>query len=120
MKTIKATLINIKGNFKKQADDWRDNWEFIINVNSQKLLLQKRGHRFILEKDNKLKINPKHPAYYMLLWIACVDNYCNLYYIPKTKYSKYPRRINWDDSEKKFQNAQKMHEWHPTEIQYLG
>ena len=27
--------------------------------------------------------------------------------------------MNWDDSEKKFQNVQKMHEWHPTEMQYL-
>jgi len=105
MKVIKAILVNIKGNLKKQANDWRDNWEFTVNVDSQKLLLQKRGHRFTLEKDNKLKINPKHSAYYTLSWIACVDNYCNLYYTPKAKHSKYPKRMNWDDSEKKFQNA---------------
>jgi len=28
--------------------------------------------------------------------------------------------MNWDDSKKKFQNAQKMYRWHPTEVQYLG
>jgi len=27
--------------------------------------------------------------------------------------------MNWDDSEKKFQNMQKMHGWHPMEVQYL-
>jgi len=56
----------------------------------------------------------------MLLWIACIDDYCNLYYTPKAKHSKYPRRMNWNDSEKKFQNVQKMHKWHLTEVQYLG
>jgi len=66
IKAIKATLVNIKENLEKQADDWRDNWEFTVNIDSQKLLLQKRGHRFILKEDNKLRINPKHPAYYML------------------------------------------------------
>jgi len=56
----------------------------------------------------------------MLLWIACVDDYYNLHYIPKIKYSKYPRRMNWNDNEKKFQNTQKMYRWHPTEVQYPG
>jgi len=66
MEAIKAILVNIKRNLKKQADDWKDNWEFTVNVDSQKLLPQGRGCRFILEKNNKLKINPKHPAHYML------------------------------------------------------
>ena len=39
MKAIKAILANIKENLEKQADDWRDNWEFIVNMDSQKLLL---------------------------------------------------------------------------------
>ena len=67
MKAIKATLVNIKKNLKKQADDWKDNWEFTVNADSQKLLPQKRGHRFTLEKNNKPKINLKHLAHYMLL-----------------------------------------------------
>ena len=102
MEIIKAILVNIKGNLKKQADDWRDNWEFIVNVDNQKLLLQRRECRFILKKDNKPKINLKHSAHYILSQIACVDNYYNLYYTLKAKHSKYPRRINWNDSKKKF------------------
>jgi len=89
-----------------------------VNINSQKLLPQKKGQRFTLEKDNKPKINPKHLAHYILSWIAYVDDYYNLHYTPKTKHSKYPRRINWDNSEKKFQNMQKIHRWHLTEMQY--
>jgi len=34
METIKTILVNIKRNFKKQADNWKDNWEFIINANN--------------------------------------------------------------------------------------
>ena len=119
MKAIKAILVNIKGNLKKQADDWRDIWEFIVNVDSQKSLLQRRGCRFTLEKDNKPRINLKHPAHYMLSWIVCVDDYCNLYYTLKAKHSKYPRKMNWDDSKKKFQNVQKIHGWHLIKVQYL-
>ena len=94
MEAIKVILVNIKGNFEKQANDWRDNQKFTVNTDSQKSLPQRRGHRFILKKDNKLKINPKHSAHYMLLWIAYVDDYCNLYYTPKAKYNKYPKRMN--------------------------
>ena len=67
IETIKTILINIKGNLKKQVDDWRDNWEFTVNMNSQKSLLQKKGCRFTLEKKDKPRIDPKHPAHYMLL-----------------------------------------------------
>jgi len=66
MEIIKATLVNIKGNFEKQADNWRDNWEFTVNVDNQKLLPQKRECRFTLKKDNKLRINLKHSAHYIL------------------------------------------------------
>ena len=38
METIKVILVNIKRNLEKQANNWRDNWEFIVNADSQKLL----------------------------------------------------------------------------------
>ena len=43
METIKMTLVNIKGKFKEQAVNWKDNWHILINVNSQKLLPQRKG-----------------------------------------------------------------------------
>ena len=36
------TLINIKGNLEKQAKNWRNNWQVLVNVDSQKLLPQKK------------------------------------------------------------------------------
>ena len=38
IETIKMMLVNIKSNFKKQAQDWRNNWSVLINMDSQKLL----------------------------------------------------------------------------------
>ena len=91
-----------------------------VPVNSQKTLLLKRGYKFKLEPEDKPRINLKHPAYYTLLWIACVDDYCNLHYILKAKVSKYPKRMEWNNSKKRFQNAKVMHKWHLLAIQYSG
>jgi len=38
IKAIKITLINIKDNFEKQAQNWRNNWSILVNTDSQKLL----------------------------------------------------------------------------------
>ena len=73
-----------------------------VSVNSQKALLLGRSYKFELKLENKPKIDLKHSAYYTLLWIACVDNHCNLYYIPKAKIGRYPKRIKWNNSKKKF------------------
>jgi len=32
-----------------------------------------------MQEDNKLRANLRHPIYYTLLWIICVDNYYNIY-----------------------------------------
>ena len=61
-----------------------------------------RGRRFKLELDNKLKIDPKYPVHYMLLWIACIDDYCNMHHTLKAKNSKYPKRTKWDKDKTKF------------------
>ena len=64
----------------------------LVNVDSQKLLPLRCSQKFKLKKQNKFKINSRHPVYYILLWIACVDDYCNLHYILKAKHSKYPKK----------------------------
>ena len=38
MEAIKMTLINIKENLKKQAIDQKNNWQVLVNADSQKLL----------------------------------------------------------------------------------
>jgi len=50
-------------------------------------------YRFKLKNKDKLRVNPKHIAYYILSWIACVDDIYNIYRAPKDKNRKYLARI---------------------------
>jgi len=62
-------------------------------------------YRFKLKDKDKLRVNLKHTAYYILLWIAYVDNMCNIYRAPKDKNRKYLVRIYWAPEEKQFRNT---------------
>ena len=57
------------------------------------LIVRERNYRFKLKDKDELRVNPKHLAYYILSWITCVDNYYNIYRIPKAKNWKYLVRI---------------------------
>ena len=50
-------------------------------------------YRFKLKDKDKLRVNLKYAAYYTLLWIACMDNTCNIYRALKDKNWKYLVRI---------------------------
>jgi len=58
-----------------------------------------------MQKDNKLRVNLKYLAHYTLLWIVYIDNYCNIYKVPKARNYKYPVRIYWIPSKLKYRNA---------------
>ena len=60
---------------------------------------------FKLKNKNKLRVNLSYLAYYMLLWIACVDDMYNIYRTLKNKNWKYPVRIYWAPEEKRFRDA---------------
>jgi len=65
--------------------------------------------RFKLKDKDKLRVNLRHPAHYILAWIACVDNICDIYKNPKEKNQKYPIRIYWAPDKKRFRNAKYIH-----------
>ena len=44
-----------------------------------------RNRQFKITKDNKLRVNLKYLAHYILLQIVYVDNLYNIYLIPKKK-----------------------------------
>jgi len=50
-------------------------------------------YRFKLKNKDKLRVNLKHIAYYILSWIAYMDNICNIYRALKDKNWKYLVRI---------------------------
>ena len=65
-----------------------------VPANSQKVLLLKRDCKFELKLEDEPRINLRHLVYYTLLWIACVDNYCNLYHVLKAKIGRYTKKWN--------------------------
>ena len=44
-----------------------------------------RNKKFKITEDNKPKVNLKHLIHYILLWIVCVDNLCNIHFTLKKK-----------------------------------
>jgi len=62
-----------------------------------------------MQEDNKLRVNPKHLVYYMLLWIAYIDNHYNIHKALKKRNYKYLVRMYWMPSELKYKNAKFMH-----------
>jgi hypothetical protein len=49
--------------------------------------------RFKLKSEDKLRVNLKHPVYYILVWIAYIDNIYKIYKVLKVKNKKYLVRI---------------------------
>jgi len=74
-------------------------------------------YRFKLKNKDKLRVNLKYIAHYILSWIAYMDNICNIYRAPKDKNRKYLVRIYWAPKEKRFRNAKYIYSWHPVEVQ---
>jgi len=48
---------------------------------------------FKKEEDNKPRVNLKHLAYYTLLWIIYIDNYCEMHKALKARNHKYLVRM---------------------------
>ena len=57
------------------------------------LSLKERNYKFRLEEENETRVDLKHLAYYILSWIAYIDDYYKIYKILKEKYKRYLVRI---------------------------
>jgi len=62
-----------------------------------------------MQEDNKLRVNLKYLVHYILLWIAYIDNYYNIYKTLKKKNYKYLVRMYWMPSELKYRNTKFMY-----------
>jgi len=76
--------------------------------------------RFKLKDEDKLRINLKYLAYYILAWIVYIDDMYNMYKIPKDKYQKYLVRMYWMTDEKQYRDAKYIYRWHLVEVRELG
>ena len=61
--------------------------------------------RFKLKNKDKLRVNLKHPAYYILVQIIYIDNQYNIYKALKAKNKKYLVRIYQILDKYKYRNA---------------
>jgi len=73
-------------------------------------------YRFKLKSKDKPRVNLKHAAHYTLLWIAYIDNICNIHRALKDKNQKYPVRMYWALEEKRFRDAKYIYKWHLVEV----
>jgi len=71
---------------------------------------------FKLKDKDEPWVYLKHLVYYTLLWIACIDNYYNIYSTLKVNSKKFPDYIVWVLDELKYRNAKYIYSWHLEEV----
>ena len=72
--------------------------------------------RFKLKDKDKLRVDLKHLAHYILVQIIYIDNQCDIYKAPKAKNKKYLVRIYWILDKYKYKNAKYIYRQHLVEI----
>ena len=75
--------------------------------------------RFKLKDKDKLRVDLKYPAYYILAQIAYIDNMYNMYRTLKDKHYKYLIRIYWIIDKKQYKDAKYIYGQHLVEVQEL-
>ena len=108
---IKGVLIITLKDLEDRLIDQRSNKRIIILVNKG-LTFRSLRQRFKLKDKDKLRVNPKHLAHHILVWIACVDNQCDIYKAPKAKNKKYLVRMYQILDERKYRNAKYIYRWY--------
>ena len=102
-----------------RSEHWREDWRVTVPANDTSTV-RERNYRFELKDEDEPRVDPKHPAHHTLSWIACVDDHCDMHRVPKAKNRKYPVRMHWMKTEKKFRDAKFVHGWHPVDTQEEG
>ena len=79
-------------------------------------MLKLTQDRFKLKSKDKLQVNLKHLAHYILVWIVYMDNIYNIYRTPKDKYYKYLIWVYQMLDKKQYKNAKYIYSWHLVEV----
>ena len=79
-KHIKGALVMTIQDLKKRSQHWREQWDFTVPAKDTPMeLLRYLGGLYSKQDKDKLRDNPKHLAYYTLLWIVYGDNYYRMH-----------------------------------------
>ena len=91
--------------------DQRNNKRIVILANKG-LTFRSLRQRFKLKDKDKLRVNLKHLAYYILAQIIYIDNQYDIYKALKAKNKKYLVRIYQTLDKQKYRNAKYIYRWH--------
>ena len=111
---IKGVLIIILKDLEEGLIDQRSNKRIIVLVNKG-LTFRSLRQRFKLKDKDKLRVNLKHLAYYILAQIIYIDNQYNIYKALKVKNKKYLVRIYQTLDKYKYRNTKYIYRWHLVE-----
>ena len=109
---IKRVLITTNKDLEEAIDQRKDQQVSILTKESLKLAMRKST--FKTQEDNELRVNPKHLVHYMLLQIAYMDNYYNIYKTLKKRNYKYLVKIYQIFNKLKYRNIMFIYKWHLT------
>ena len=101
---IKGVLIIILKDLEDRLTDQKSNKRIIVLVNKG-LIFRSLKQRFKLKNKDKLRVNLKHLAYYILVYIIYIDNQYNIYKALKAKNKKYLVRIYQILDKQKYRNT---------------
>ena len=108
---IKGALIITLKDLEEGLTDQRSNKRITIPANKG-LTFRSLRQRFKLKDKDKLRVNLKHLAYYILAQIIYIDNQCDIYKAPKAKNKKYLVRIYQTLDKRKYRNTKYIYRQH--------
>ena len=112
---IKGVLIMTLRNLEEGFRDQRSERQILVPT-EERLIVRLARQRFKLKSKDKPRVDLSHLAYYTLLWIACIDNMCNMHRVLKNKNQKYLTRIYQAPEEKRFRDARYIYRQHLVEV----
>ena len=115
MNYIKGALVIMLRNLEEGSRDQRSKQQILVSIEENPTVRSAR-QRFKLKSKDELRVDLSHLAYYILLWIAYVDDTYNIYRAPKDRNRKYLLRIYWALEEKRFRDTKYIHGWHLVEV----
>ena len=101
---IKGALIIILKDLEEGLIDQRNNKQILILAN-EGLTFRLPRQRFKLRDENKLRVNLKYLAHYILVQIIYIDNQCDIYKMLKAKNQRYLVRMYQILNKRKYRNV---------------
>ena len=95
--------------------DQRSNKQVLVLAN-ENIMFRSLRQKFKLKDKDKLRVNLKHLAYYILVQIIYIDDQYSIYKALKVKNKKYLLRIYQVLDKRKYRNARYIYRWHLVEI----